>query len=432
MSTSLHDRLADLAGDAPSGAPGPDLWDRGVRRHRRRAVTVAAATAIGAVAVVAVFLGAVGTLRPSTDQQPAQVPVEELHLPRAAFPPSPWADGTDETGAPGPLAYVSIAERWRSQGLTGKQQGMQPFGVSAVDGSAVFLDLPGNGFGDLCCGGVVVSPDGTKVGYVRGGYQDGIAGFAVYDAVTGRTRMLEDPRNPVIVGLDYQTIAFSGDSRYLETAYSLSGSRGSRQVSLVVWDVATGESQVAEPAGNYWLPNHGSAPSGIVWSRLRDTFTYDPGTGATSSVRSPSDVVQAAYGPDGKALAMIAKGADEKADWRLLAGPTSDDLRELPLEIDADELLGWSDPQHVVVRQRSTGEAVEVDQRSGQVTSLELEVSGRQMMLPSYAADLWANPLVPGVRPPDVHDPRRPLWIGGGVTVALGLVLVVRRRRARA
>lgn len=41
--TSLHDRLADLAEDAPVGAPTPDLWTAGVRRGRKvRAATVAA------------------------------------------------------------------------------------------------------------------------------------------------------------------------------------------------------------------------------------------------------------------------------------------------------------------------------------------------------------------------------------------------------
>ena len=37
MST-LHDRLADLAGEAPHPSADPDLWDRGRRYGRRRRV----------------------------------------------------------------------------------------------------------------------------------------------------------------------------------------------------------------------------------------------------------------------------------------------------------------------------------------------------------------------------------------------------------
>jgi hypothetical protein len=50
---TLHDRLAELAADAPTGgAPAAELWGRGKRAHRLRAAAVAAAL---------VVLGTVGT-----------------------------------------------------------------------------------------------------------------------------------------------------------------------------------------------------------------------------------------------------------------------------------------------------------------------------------------------------------------------------------
>src|SRR4051794_41372567 len=102
MST-LHDQLADLADladqadQAPVGGAAPDLWGRGMRRHRRR-------RAVGALAALVLVLGTstgVAALRPDRSPQPARVPFDQLHLPRTAYPPSPWAPGTDHTGAPG-------------------------------------------------------------------------------------------------------------------------------------------------------------------------------------------------------------------------------------------------------------------------------------------------------------------------------------------
>ena len=53
------------------------------------------------------------------------------------------------------------------------------------------------------------------------------------------------------------------------------------------------------------------------------------------------------------------------------------------------------------------------------------------MTLPAYAADLWANDLVDGVRPPTVHDPRLPWWVAGGVALVALIALRLWRRRVR-
>jgi len=425
--TTLHDRLADLADQAPVGGAAPDLWSRGVRRHRRRrAVGAAAALVVGLVGVTGVLAG----LRSDPAPQPAQVPFEQLHLPRTAYPPSPWAAGTDETGAPGRLAFVSVAERNQTRGVRETTQLFQPFGMSAVDGSSVFLDLPDTRT-ELGFYALTLSPDGTKVGYVRYAGRNRIKGWGVYDTITGRTTMLRDPDMARIRNEETSGLAFSGDSRYLETVYSLTGSKASRQKSLVLWDVRSGQPLEAEPAGHYWQPNLGSGPSGTVWSRHSTTFTFEPDTGATTSVDTPFRVVEASVAPDGRGRAFVAFGPTDRASRPLYVGTRANDLMRVLVGVDADDLLGWSDAEHVVVRQLRTGETVEVDITTGRATSLGLDVTGRQMVRPTYAADLWANPLVAGERPPDPHDPRLPAWIAAGVAAVVALAGFVARRRRR-
>jgi hypothetical protein len=54
---TLHDRLAELADDAPTGgAPAAELWARGKRAHRLRAAALAAAVAV--VGTVGTGIGA--------------------------------------------------------------------------------------------------------------------------------------------------------------------------------------------------------------------------------------------------------------------------------------------------------------------------------------------------------------------------------------
>lgn len=431
--TSLHDRLADLAEDAPAGAPTPDLWAAGLRRGRRvRAAAVAAAVV---ALVAAVGLGSWLTGPQRQELVPADVPFGDLHLPRTVHEPSPWADGTAEVGAPGPLAAVSLAMRNEAEGIWGVREGNAPYGVSAVDGSVVFLDLPDTDYADLGGYALTLSPDGTKVGYTRFGEGNQVDGFAVYDTLTGDTRMLDDPQAELIRGMDFFDIRFSGDSRYLQTNYSRSGSNGSRDDQLVVWDVATGEPVEAEGTGFYFLPGLGTAPSGVVWSRGRTTFRFDPATGETTTERSPVEVVEASYGPGGQRVAVIAFGEKQADPWRLFTGPRADDLHEVATGLVPDTLIGWRDPHHVVLQELPGGRAQVVDLRSGESVTERLKVKGNGMMLPSLAADLWANDLVDGVPPPAADDPRGP-WRVGGVGVGAGLVLLVAgllwRRRVRA
>ncbi|GAA4365842.1 hypothetical protein [Nocardioides caricicola] len=429
--TTLHDRLAELADEAPPGGPLPELWSTGVRRHRRRrAILVGAAAALVAI-TVGVVLGLPGGAERSVP--PADVPFEQLHLPRSVWAPSEWADGTDELGAPGRLAVVSLATRSSPDGWTGVRQGTEPFGVSAVDGSAVWLDLPDVEPDMLGLGTLTLSPDGTKVGY---SVYDGrrLSGWNVYDTTTGETLRLRDERQQVLRGVDAFEIAFSGDSRYLQTNFSPTGSDGSRDDRLVVWDVETGAQIPAEGTGYYWLPNLGSGPQGVVWSRGGRTFTFHPADMTRSSVEVPQRVVEWSDGPMLRSSAYISFGDRDRDPWQLRAG----DGRVLDAGIQADDLLGWRDESTVVVAQLPYREVRFVDVTTGEVTAserLELPENGERVFLtPVYAADLWANELVDGVEPPDAHDPRFNPWgvaLGAGVLVVAG-ALVWWRRRVRA
>src|SRR5512145_744614 len=309
MSSDLRDRLVDLAEEAPAAvAAGRDLWQTGVRRHRRRRVAAVATTT-----AVLLVVGVLGSLRPpeTPSPDPAEAPPSELHLPRTVYAPSPWAESTRDAGPPGPLAVVALASRNRPDGLTGTWQATEPYGVSALDGSAVFLDLPGGrteeGY-QLGYGTMALSPNGRKVGFTHFAQDPGAAfphviGWDGYDTVSGEITELRVPGMPEIRGIDASEMRFTGDSRYLLTNYSPTGSDGSRQDALVAWDVETGERVVVEGTGHYWLPEPGSAPEGVVWSRDRRIFTFHPGTGQTEVATMPNEVVTASFGPDGRALA---------------------------------------------------------------------------------------------------------------------------------
>jgi hypothetical protein len=434
--TALHDRLDHVTDLVGSGHPVPEpelLWRRGHRwRARRRA---GAGLVVGSALGLVVGLAAVVGLPSSEDRTvpPADVPFEQLHLPRTVHPPSPWAAGSAESGAPGPLAAIGQATRLQRDGLTGERESAGVYGVSAVDGSVRWLDLPGADVIDSFFGGwLALSPDGTKVGYVVAD-SEGADGYAVYDALTGRTTQLRDPEQDEIRGMDAFTIEFSGDSRYLQTTYSLTGSEGSRDHSFVIWDAETAERIVVEGAGEFWLPDLGSSPDRIMWSRQGELFTYDPATGETSTRDVPARVVTWSVGPGGRE-AYIDRGERNQDDWRLLTGNG-----RVVRGVEPVDQLWWRDADTVVVP--DVEERVSyVDLRSGAVVGTErLEVAedGRGLVLtvPLYADDLWANDLVDGVEPPSVADPRINLSDVALVAVpalAVGSIgLVLWRRRVR-
>jgi hypothetical protein len=445
MRTDLHDHLVHLAQEAPTSVePGRDLWRRGVRRHRRRRAATVVASAAAIVALAFAGAGSFEWMRPERPL-PADTPPSELHLPRTVHAPSPWAQGTREQGPPGPLAVLSSAPRNTIDGLTGVRRSTGVFGVSAADGTGVFLDLPGYR-GDegtrLGPGAIALSPDGHKVGYIRyddSAPRDGAAvhGWDVYDTVTGDVTRLRVPDMEEIHGMDAFEIRFSGDSRYLLTNYSPTGSDGARDDTLVAWDVSAGEPTVVEGTGHYWLPEPGSAPEGVVWSRDRRIFRFDATTGENDVVTLPREVVTASFGPDGRTLAYVGHrptDAGQAVPWHLFGGRTAQVADRIPLGMRPSQILGWRSEHEVVVsNHRRT--AWFVDVRTGEYDEVELGWDQKLAIAPPlYAADLWRNPLIEGVEPPAVPDPRwwlRPwVWGSGLMVLVAGFLFAGRRRRA--
>ena len=132
--TTLHDRLSDLADEAPGSAPPSDLWATGRRLHRRRRAGTAVVVAAALVALAG--LGGLGWSRSHDTVRPAGTDTP-LGMPDQIWSASEHLPGTDDTGPIGPLVAVvpTVRDSWtgnRSNGL---------LGISAT-GEYAFLDLP--------------------------------------------------------------------------------------------------------------------------------------------------------------------------------------------------------------------------------------------------------------------------------------------------
>lgn len=354
----------------------------------------------------------------------------EPHLPTVVNAPGTWSDSE---GVTGPVAALGIATRTRPDGLLDERQSLGVFAVSALDGRASWLRPPGlslDRWGFI--GGFAVSPDGRWVGWVRPSGRSGVRGWSVVDTETGRVRRLE------VAGHDRvrrttADLAFSGDSRYLLTSYELRHQPETRGHQLVAWDVTDGTPTLVEPPGHYWLPELGSAPSGVVWSRGRQVFRADPGTGDLTTVRMPRHVVEASWAPDDTGFAYLGRrSVDTPTPWRLYVGPTVAAARNnvvpLPRGLEPSQLLGWRDSTHVVVgHHRHTVHVVDIV--TGEVEEIDLAGHGDQVNAPYLAEGLWQQPLAAPEEPEGLTDPRRPWrWSGGAAVLALGGGFLWRRR----
>lgn len=433
MSTQ-GDCVEDSAAAVPVGeaAPGEQRPRGGRRDSSSRAATVAVV-----VAAVALVVGATALLRTvPSEPLPADVPSEALHLPKVVNAPGTWSD---DEGPTGPLAALGLALRTKPEGLTGERQQLQLFGVSAVDGRAAWINLPGVDVEDQALvGWFALSPDGRWIGWSRqqkprrpGGTAP-LLGWAVMDTTTRRVRELADhaARRLRETASD---LVFTGDSRYLLTSYETPDAPRTRGHQFVAWDIKDGTPTVLEKPGHYWLPNSGSAPNGVVWSRGRTIYRENPATGERSSYSLPQSVITASWAPDDTAFAYIGRRVDRpRGPWRLYAGRSLAEARDraLPLQVQPDQLLGWRDNRHVVVGHFRTTVHV-IDVVTGDVDELDMAGYGRPLNAPLLAADLWRNPLGAPVEPDGTTDPRLPFrWVGGAVLALLAGALLLRRRRA--
>ena len=129
---TLHDRLAELADDAPTGgAPAAELWARGKRAHRLRAAALAATVLV---------VGAVGTgigvrLADGDGNRSGPAPagtVDTIGLP-IAYPVG--EELPDLGNTPGPLAAIWMVPR---------KGGGAPEAVGLVAETGTFGTLPIN------------------------------------------------------------------------------------------------------------------------------------------------------------------------------------------------------------------------------------------------------------------------------------------------
>jgi len=201
---TLHDRLAELADDAPTGgAPAADLWARGKRAYRLRAAAVAATVlVVGAVGTgIGVGLADADGDGDGSDIEPAgtvgiSLPIEY-----------PVGEELPDLGdAPGPLAaiWVDPAAEDGAAEVVGLVAETGAFGTLPIDVS----DWP-EGYGD---GGwaVPLSPDGRRIAYRTPKYQ-----VVVHDLVSGEKEM-PTIENKILVAYDWI------DATHL---YGIAGSR---------------------------------------------------------------------------------------------------------------------------------------------------------------------------------------------------------------
>lgn len=184
------------------------------------------------------LLGAVlpvvgGQLR--TTPAPASYDETDLAVPDQIWAPSSWAPTADAEDPPGPLAMVANAPR---RGLWPFSREHQWFGVSAVDQSYSWLDLPGQATSEEARE-ISLSPDGRALAYFLGGSPPGprkevsepgmarepqsdVVGVAVLDLVSGEVAR---HRVPTRFGLsvDDSGLVWSQDSAWLVVTYGQYG-----------------------------------------------------------------------------------------------------------------------------------------------------------------------------------------------------------------
>jgi len=152
---TLHDRLAELADDAPTGgAPAAELWARGKRAHRIRA-TAFAATALVVLSAVGTGIG-VRLADGDGHSGPAPAKTVGISLP-IHYPVG--QELPDLGGTPGPLAAIWLAPRvgGGAPDVVGLVASTETFGKLPIDLSPMYYQGPDAYF--------ALSPDGRRIAY---------------------------------------------------------------------------------------------------------------------------------------------------------------------------------------------------------------------------------------------------------------------------
>lgn len=438
--TTLHDRLADLAENAPVGAPAPGLWDRGRRVHRRQRVGTVAIVSVTLVALG--ILGTTGWMRSRPEPIPA-APTDGMLLPDRFYDPSSRLSGTDDEGPIGPVSAIIYAQRssgWRStvNGLAG---------VSATTGEYRFLDLPGWPEADDEQGSstVALSADGRRVAYWHLGPQDDnqgdtppVDGVAVYDTVTGEVQHYGIGSS---YGIGQQGLAWVGDELWFgffpyddrkregwhggSTTAWTPGQDATRS-----WSLGHGPSLLVPPTETQDALIEASGRTVRAWTsepRSRTEWHVDRGIEGEVWTSPDGGRMAAVVDPDGPA---VTDTVARPIVTLVPVGGGKIRSTEVP-GVETNEVVGWRDDDHVVTFDYDDETYRSVDVESGESQEL-VSMKGMDWSAALIAQDAWQAPTYVAPAPPNPLSPWL-VWGGGAGSIVLGgLALVLWRRRVRA
>lgn len=437
--TTLHDRLADLADEAPASLPTPGLWDRGRRYHRRRRTGTLAVLGVAVLALV--LLGGTTWHRSAPPVEPA---TGSVGLPDRVWTPSPWLPST---ARPGRLVAVTGAERgsW-----TGTSPGV--VGISATTGEYAFLDLPG---AELDVSeSPVLSPDGRHVAYWLTGETAGtpntasgpVTGVAVLDTGTGDVsrqwiRTAHGLSPDFLAWADSDTVVFSAGQIVGGDDASDMDQSSARFGTVTSWSLGSEAQPVSgvEPGASLLGAAHGRVVVDTAFSRpgrayrlidlehpsRRRFVDFPESSGRLSQLQF------VALDATGRRVALVPGNRNPN---RVHAGPL-DELRKVPNTHDTYGVVDWMDPDTIVTMRRARDRA-EIGSALYRV-SVSTGESRELVRFPpmtygggwQFATDLLDAPSAHAEAPPRPLDPR---WTTGlavaTVLAAAGGVVLWRRR----
>jgi hypothetical protein len=442
--TTLPDRLADLAEDAPSGRPVPALWEQGLRyRHRRRTAT---AVLLAVATVALVVLGSAAWLRSPRAAEPLPAGSSGGMPDHLSYPVSEWLPGTASAGPLGPVAVLFPAARhtW-----TGVENAI--VGVSATTGEYRFVDLPGLATRVTLPGAVPrpnwsLSPDGRYIAY---GYRDGgdhlapgaATGVALYDTSTGEVRRHALPSDWGVKASSFFWTA--SDTVVVVYGVLEPDGRASRESpSPLVWNVhVEGPHDLVPAVPTKKVDGHG--PGFVQFGTRGGSVRVDPETGAVLrrfDHETPSGVWDAS-GSRAAAVADLGLASAFRGHPVVVHTLPSDGSRSgstagVPTPPKVFSIYSWIDDEHLAAVVNHRGPAApnglmvaSIDVRTGQTRPLVTFASGDWTT--EFATDLLARPTVPGIEPPSPLDPRLVAGLGVLIVLVAGVTLIAWRRRVR-